>query len=511
MKINKLKIKNFRSYKDEVEVEFGDLTAFVGKNDIGKSTVLEVLDIFFNEGKGVVKLDKDDINKQSLAEDDTEIVISVCFEELPSSIVIDSTNETTLQVEYLLNSNNQLEIIKKFPNAGKEKVFVKALHPTNTNCKDLLLKKDSELRTIISTNSIECSDRNKNAVMRTAIWNHFNASLDLVEIEIDVTKGDTKSIWEKLQNYLPLYSLFQSDRKNSDGDSEVQDPLKEAVRQILDDTELKQKFTEIATEVEDKLKEVALRTLDKIREMNPDIANSLNPVIPPAQSLKWNDVFKNVSITGDDNIPINKRGSGVKRLILLNFFRAEAERRRQQENIPSIIYAVEEPETSQHTEHQKILIKAFLNLATAQNTQVIVTTHSATLVKQLSFDHLRLVKFENGNKTIESVLPNRLPYPSLNEVNYLAFKEITEEYHNELYGFIELEGELTSYRNGKPAINYNKVQRDGAIKVEQITLTDYVRHQIHHPENTNNPRYTFTQLNESIDMMRAFIQTLRTR
>lgn len=510
MKINKLKIKNFRSYNDEVEVEFGDLTAFVGKNDIGKSTVLEALDIFFNEGKGVVKLDKDDINKQSLAVGDNEIVISVCFEELPDSIVIDSTNETTLQVEYLLNSNNQLEIIKKFPNAGKEKVFVKALHPTNTNCKDLLLKKDSELRTIISTNSIECSDRNKNAVMRTAIWNHFNASLDLAEIEIDVTKGDTKSIWEKLQNYLPLYSLFQSDRKNSDGDSEVQDPLKEAVRQILDDTELKQKFTEIATEVENKLKEVAQRTLDKIREMNPDIANSLNPVIPPSQSLKWNDVFKNVSITGDENIPINKRGSGVKRLILLNFFRAEAERRRQQENIPSIIYAVEEPETSQHSEHQKILIKAFLNLATAPNTQVIVTTHSATLVKQLSFDHLRLVKFENGIKTIESVLPNRLPYPSLNEVNYLAFKEITEEYHNELYGFIELESELTNYRNGKPTVSYNKVQRDGSVRVEQITLTDYVRHQIHHPENTNNPRYTFTQLNESIDLMRVFIQTLRT-
>lgn len=163
MRFKKLKIKNFRSYKGEVEIEIGDLTAFVGKNDIGKSTILEVLDIFFNEGKGAVKLDKDDINKQSFTEGDNEIIISVCFEELPAAIIIDSTNETTLQSEYLINSNNQLEIIKKYPNAGKEKVFVKALHPTNTNCKDLLLKKDSELRTILSNNSIECSDRNKNA------------------------------------------------------------------------------------------------------------------------------------------------------------------------------------------------------------------------------------------------------------------------------------------------------------------------------------------------------------
>src|SRR5690606_12922596 len=165
--------------------------------------------------------------------------------------------------------------------------------------------------------------------------------------------------------------------------------------------------------------------------------------------------------------------------------------------------------TSQHTEHQKILIKAFLDLATTPKTQVIITTHSATLVKELEFEHLRLIKVEISNKTIESILPNRLPYPSLNEVNFLAFKETTEEYHNELYGYIELEGEITNYRNGKATIPYNRVLKDGTLRMEEITLTDYLRHQIHHPENINNTRYTFAQLTESIDLMREFIQTIR--
>lgn len=511
MKIKTIKIKNFRSYKDEVEIEFGDLTAFVGKNDIGKSTVLEALDIFFNDGKGVIKLDKDDVNKQALSAGDTETVISVCFEELPTSIVIDSTNQTTLQDEYLLNSNNQLEIVKKYSNGGKEKVFVNANHPTGNNCKDLLLKKNTDLQKIIRDNSITCSNQTINAVMRTAIWQHYNSDLQLADIEIDVTKGDTKSIWDKLQTYLPLYSLFQSDRKNSDGDSEVQDPLKEAVKQILNDAPLRTKFDEIATEVKNKLQDVATRTLAKIQEMNPEIANSLNPVIPATDSLKWTDVFKSVSIAGDEDIPINKRGSGVKRLILLNFFRAEAERRKTQENIPSIVYAIEEPETSQHTEHQKKLIKAFLDLSNTANTQVIITTHSAALVKELEFQHLRLVKSDSTTKTIENVLPNRLPYPSLNEVNFLAFSEITEEYHNELYGFIELEGEMTNYRNGKATIPYNKLGRDGiTIVVQNVVLTDYIRHQIHHPENTNNTKFTTQQLSDSIDLMRNFIETLTT-
>ncbi|HUX53950.1 MAG TPA: ATP-binding protein [Williamwhitmania sp.] len=511
MKIKTVKLKNFRSYKDLVAIEFGDLTAFVGKNDIGKSTILDALDIFFNEGKGVIKLDKDDINKQAVSEGDNEISISVCFEELPANIVIDSTNETTLQAEYLLNSSNQLEIIKKYPNAGKEKVFVKASHPSNPQCKDLLQKKDSELRAIIGGNQgIECSDRNRNAVMRAAIWNHFNTDLQIVEIEIDVTKGDTKSIWDKLQNYLPLYSLFQSDRKNSDGDSEVQDPLREAVRQILNNEELKQKFNEIASVVETKLKEVADRTLEKLREMNPEVANSLNPVIPPSESLKWTDVFKSVSITGDEDIPINKRGSGIKRLILLNFFRAEAERRREEKNIPSVVFAIEEPETSQHTEHQKKLIKAFLTLATAPNTQIIITSHSAALVKELEFEHLRLISLNGSLKTVETVLSGQLPYPSLNEVNYLAFSEVTEEYHNELYGFIEAEGQLDTFKIGKPTMRYMKIQRNGSAREEQIILTEYIRHQIHHPENTHNPRYSSEQLNESINLMRTFIQSLTT-
>ncbi len=508
MKIKTLKLRNFRSYKDEVSIDFGDLTSFVGKNDIGKSTVLEALDIFFNDGKGIIKLDKDDINKQAISENDNEIMITVCFEDLPESIIIDSTNDTSLQAEYLLNSSNQLEIIKKYPNAGSAKIFVKANHPTNQHCKDLLQKKDSELRDIIKSQEIDCNDKTKNALMRTAIWKHFNNDIQLKLVEVDVSKGDTKSIWDKLQKYLPYFSLFQSDRKNSDGDNEIQDPLKEAVKQILVDEDLKLKFNEIAAEVEKKLRKVSERTLEKLREMNPDVANSLNPIIPPAESLKWADVFKSVSITGDDDIPINKRGSGIKRLILLNFFRAEAERRKEEKNIQSIIYAIEEPETSQHTEHQKQLIKAFKSLSESPYTQIIITTHSATLVKELEFEHLRLVSTNGNSKIVDMVNPGHLPYPSLNEVNFLAFSEVTEEYHNELYGFIEAEGKLQDYKIGKPIIDYTKQLKNGGTKIEQIILTEYIRHQIHHPENKHNPKYTNSQHSESIDNMRKFIQSL---
>lgn len=47
MKIKYLMLKNFRSYKGETKINFDDLTVLVGKNDIGKSTILEAFRYFF--------------------------------------------------------------------------------------------------------------------------------------------------------------------------------------------------------------------------------------------------------------------------------------------------------------------------------------------------------------------------------------------------------------------------------------------------------------------------------
>jgi predicted ATP-dependent endonuclease of OLD family len=311
MKIEKLILSNFRSYSDEVEIDFNDLNVFVGKNDIGKSTILEALDIFFNEGKAIIKIDKEDVNKQAAADGNTEIKIGAVFGDLPEALTIDATNPTSLESEYLLNRDGKLEIIKRFPSGGKEKIFIKAYHPTNIACSELLLKKQSDLRKLLA-DDMKCADKTKNSEIRKSIWAYYSQNLELADVEIELAKVDARNTWEQLKNYLPLYALFQSDRKNSDGDSEIQNPMKLAVQEILKNKKLADMLNEVANEVEAKLREVADKTLEKLNEMNPEIASSLNPVIPSSDSLKWVDVFKSVSITGDEDIPINKRGSGVK-------------------------------------------------------------------------------------------------------------------------------------------------------------------------------------------------------
>ena len=375
-------------------------------------------------------------------------------------------------------------------------------------------KKITDLKVILSREDIECEDQTRKAVIRAAIWNHFADNLNLEEKEIDVTKEDGKTIWESLKKFLPVYSLFQADRSNNDHDKEIQDPLKEAVKSILKEDNVAQMCQRIAEHVTTKLQEVSNNTLNKIREMNPELANSLSPNIPSFTDLKWSDLFKNVSIAGDDDIPINKRGSGVKRLILLNFFRAEVERMQSNTESDGLIYAIEEPETSQHVAHQKILMKALIDLANNENVQVILTTHSSYIVKQLKFDNIRLIKEIDGRKVVQNVELSQLPYPSLNEINFTSFGEVTEEYHDELYSYLYSNKTdevrwIEEYINGRPTVNYIRELQNGSTKEEQKTLTEKIRHQIHHPENCHNAPYTEADIRQSIEDMRTFIMNKR--
>jgi len=139
--------------------------------------------------------------------------------------------------------------------------------------------------------------------------------------------------------------------------------------------------------VRDQVLGIAHATVEKLREMDPSLAQELHPRFAKPN---WAKVF-GISLTDDSQIPVNKRGSGVRRLILLNFFRAKAEKRLDAADAPGIIYAIEEPETSQHPKNQRILLSALRELSEQPGCQVIFTTHTPVLVRDVPLDSLKHV------------------------------------------------------------------------------------------------------------------------
>lgn len=400
MRLKTIILGGFRSYKDTTRIEVGDLTAFVGRNDAGKSTILEALEIFFNSEQ--IKIDKGD---RCVHSDSGVARIGCVFTDLPpdvaDSIVIDSRSQTSLRDEFLLNADGDLEIHKLY-DLSKSKVADTVVavvhHPTSELLRSLLQKKNDELKTLAKDCSADMSgvDLRSNVALRKAIRKaKAPFEMGLVEIAVE-DSDDVKTIWKRLEPYLPLYALFRADRPSVDGDDEVQNPLRIAVQQAI--KEVAAELKKVEDGVRAKALDVATRTLAKLQEMAPELASELKPEFKAEP--KWDKQFA-FTLTGDHGIPINKRGSGVRRLILLNFFRAEADRRRTEANAPSLIYAVEEPETSQNPYNQRLLMEAFKDLSIQPNIQVLITTHTPGIVGLMPKEDIRHIQqSEEGCATV---------------------------------------------------------------------------------------------------------------
>lgn len=392
MKLEQIRIRNFRCYRTEFTLNFNELTCIIAKNDAGKSSTLEALEAFFN-------LDKLDAEDRSIGAGNADpIEITCTFRDIQPSLIIDSDVMISPYSEYLLNANGLLEITKRFSGASPkfEEIFVKALHPSLDGYNDLFSLTIVQLRRRAEELEVDLEGVNQTvkSAIRHAIWSSIpTESLMLQEIQLEI-KG---TIWKQLQNSLPLYQLFRADRPSSDQDAEAQDPMKFAIKEALSQQQIQ--LDAIGNSVKQQVEQVTRATIDKIREMDPELAGELNPVF---SSFNWSKVFS-VSLTADNQVPLNKRGSGVRRLFLINFFRAKAEQLAADRVAKDVILAIEEPETSQHPNNQLLLLQALLDLSQTPSTQIILTTHNPLLARKINQEQIRFI--EVGTDRVRSVAP----------------------------------------------------------------------------------------------------------
>src|SRR5699024_205482 len=298
MKLDKLRLKNFRGYKDSI-FSFNDITAIIGKNDIGKSTVLEALDLFFNydnKSRLVTILDTNDLKID--AEVDYFEIICYFKGEDKEQIIIDSTNQTTLEDESLLNINDELEIHMKFDCSQKTlkksniSTFIRANIPY-LNDKEFITMKITELRKELNgikseILNYEKINKSKKDEIRQELYKYY--SNDVTNREVDLLikdiETDSSNLWKAINKNLPAFFLFQSDRANTSKDDEIQSPLKLAL------AEASEKHRDTLEEIEESIiaevSEVGDATIEQLKDFDDGIANGLKT---QHDAKKWDTLF----------------------------------------------------------------------------------------------------------------------------------------------------------------------------------------------------------------------------
>lgn len=214
------------------------------------------------------------------------------------------------------------------------------------------------------------------------------------------------------------------------------------------------------------------------------------------------------------HLPLNKMGSGFEMIFSLLYSLSAIQATNKE-----IVVLIDEPELHLHPKLQEQFVKIILELS--KRAQIILTTHSPLLLKQL-FRYCpvnaKVLKKAQGNIQCNNVKEIVLPYTSADEINYLAFDIPSEEYFNELYGW------LFERLNCKELPDFDKIlchnyqipkdqkwtsMRSGKPRDMQCSLCTYIRNFIHHPENKHNEQYSVEQLATAIQQIRNILSQLK--
>ena len=115
-------------------------------------------------------------------------------------------------------------------------------------------------------------------------------------------KEDGGKIWSKLALHLPYFALFQSDRKSTEADDEVQEPTKMAAAADLAEESVQKLLDDVVEAVRAKATDLATWTHEALAEIDPAIAEGLIPEFK--NDPRWNGLFS-VVLRGSNGVAMS--------------------------------------------------------------------------------------------------------------------------------------------------------------------------------------------------------------
>ena len=278
--------------------------------------------------------------------------------------------------------------------------------------------------------------------------------------------------------------------------------------------------SEGAGTVQDQLKETADRVSALMRDQYGDTSITFTFTPPDTQALlKSGQVFISEPQEPIAGMPLENKGTGMQRAFMLALLQVVAETSNNTRS--GTVYGLDEPETWLHPRAQLQLSKALSQLS-ANGRQILICSHSPYMLKSIDTKKDRVFIVERTEGTHKITLETSFrtqpqQYITLNAINYYAFNLATPEFLDELYGYFQ---ELIAGPNsscpeheicdelekcGIPAKHpWRNNKNPTKPYMRQIAI--YVRNSIHHPENSHNPKYSYSDLVDAIEQLISAIE-----
>lgn len=474
MNLEKIEIKNFRSIK-HLQLEISEINnsktfCLLGINESGKSSFLNAINLFDDEEINF-PLDYYEIDKP------VQIIMYYSLNEDDKKNLFKKIKETYKIPESIINEIkfDEVKITASFENETKEKSFFEKINFNKTTFESYTLRDNEVLpKKDVDEETFDLED---------FLEENFDTYFFL--------KSHSVTFWKSSPKYLILEDIDLIEFAESPPKISV--PLYNCFKLIeLQGEKLKKQITNLKSAVE--INNLQSRLSDKVTSHIKTIWPE-HPI-----KLKFQIHDNKISLLIEDEGVLykaktaNQRSDGFKQFIS---FLLTLSVQNHKKELSNTILLIDEPETHLHPPAQINLLHELVKITeNGNNNLVFFATHSNYMIDKQNIDRCyKVFKTSNELTSLEKIRKRESTY---SEVNYEVFNIITNDYHNELYGYLQdiSNDKLENLKKDMKWIN------EKSNKTEDVSLAKYIRNSIHHPENTSNKKYSESELKKSIENLR---------
>jgi putative ATP-dependent endonuclease of OLD family len=362
MKAQSIQLHNYRSIRD-LSVVLDDYSLLVGENNTGKTALLSAIRTFYEEGGA--KFSRD-IDFPKFSTDDNESWIEISYRTTDDE-------QETLKAEYCY-PDNILRVRRYFQSDNKE--LVKA------NQSNIYSYENGKLSTSLFYGAKNVSQAKLGSVLYIPEVNRSDDTL-------------------KLSGPSPFRDMVNFAMKRAVLDSECFGDLQDA-------------FTTFNEHFKDEATADGLSVSSLIEEVNREIAHWKIRFGVDVNPLRPEDIVKTLLThyiedehLDGQRVNLGSYGQGLQRHLIYTLIRlsagcVEPRAEKKKEFTPDFtLILFEEPEAFLHPSQQERINRSLRTLATEQNQQVIITTHSPRFVSKQVSDLTSIIRLQKTGAITE--------------------------------------------------------------------------------------------------------------